>query len=126
MNFVGSDVRDCENSNLPITCFSAGFVPYTLKHIGPFFVRNHSGNDFQVKLFNGNIEHARGLGIERYLTNPLSSTDRELMSAYVRSEFRGRPLDGNFALRVWDEGITIDAIQDVQLYIKYRYWTRFD
>jgi hypothetical protein len=48
------------------------------------------------------------------------------MSAYVRSEFRGRPLDGNFALRVWDEGITIDAIQDVQLYIKYRYWTRFD
>jgi hypothetical protein len=95
--------------------------------LGPLAVRNHTGDDFMVKLFNGNIEHARGLGTERYLTNPLSTTDRELLTPYIRGELNGRPLDGNFVLRVWDEnGVNFNAIEDVQLYLKYRYWTRFD
>jgi hypothetical protein len=126
INFVGTELRDCTDSSLPNTCNAAGFVTYSLKHLGPLFVRNHTGGDFPVKLFNGNIEHARGLGIERYLTNPISSTDRELLTPYMRAEFNGRPLDGNFVLRVWDEGVSFSAIQDVQLYLKYRYWTRFD
>jgi hypothetical protein len=127
VNFVGTELRDCSGSALPSTCNAAGFVTYSLKHLGPLFVRNHTGGDFPIKLFTGNIEHARGLGIERYLTNPISSTDRELLTPYARKEFNGRPLDGNFVLRVWDEGdVNFDAIQDVQLYIKYRYWTRFE
>lgn len=127
VNFVGTELRDCSQSPLPSTCNAAGFVTYSLQHLGPLFVRNHTGGDFPVKLFDGNIEHARGLGLERYLTNPLSSTDRELMDPYVRAEFKGRPLDGNFVLRVWDEnGVNFSAIEDVQLYLKYRYWTRFN
>lgn len=127
VNFVGTEVRDCSDSETPSSCYAAGFIPYSLKHVGPLFVRNYEGADFNVKLFTGNIEHARGLGIERYLTNPLSSTDRELLSPYVRTEFQGRPLDGSFILRVWDEpGVNFDAIADVQLYLKYRYWTRFN
>jgi hypothetical protein len=98
-----------------------------LKHVGPLFVRNHAGADFPVRLFTGNIEHARGLGLERYLTNPLSSTDSELFAPYIRQEFQGRPLDGNFILRVWDEeGVDIRSIADVQFYMRYRYWTRFE
>lgn len=127
VNFVGTGVRDCADSQVPSTCFAAGFVPYSLKHTGPLFVRNHVGADFPVSLFNGNIEHARGLGTERYLTNPLSSADRELLEPYMRREFNGRPLDGNFVLRVWDEeGVDFSAIADVQLFLRYRYWTRFD
>lgn len=83
------------------------------------------GTDFETNLFSGNIEHARGLGIERYLTNPLGSTDRELLAPYLRSELVGRPLDGNFLLRVWDDStVDFENITDVQLYLKYRYWTR--
>jgi hypothetical protein len=127
VNFVGTELRDCSQSPLPSTCNAAGFVTYSLQHLGPLFVRNHTGGDFPVKLFDGKIEHARGLGLERYLTNPLSSADRELMEPYVRSELTGRPLDGNFVLRVWDEnGVNFGAIEDVQLYLKYRYWTRFN
>jgi hypothetical protein len=127
VNFVGTELRDCSDSPLPSTCNAAGFVTYSLQHLGPLFVRNHTGGDFPVKLFDGKIEHARGLGIERYLTNPLSSTDRELLTPYMRAEFTGRPLDGNFVLRVWDEnGVNFSAIEDVQLYLKYRYWTRFN
>lgn len=125
VNFVGGGVRNCEGVEDAEACYASGFVPYSLKHLGPYFVRNHEGGDFDVKLFSGNIEHARGLGIERYLTNPVSSTDRELIAPYVRTEFQGRPLDGSLALRVWDApGVDFNAIEDVQLYIKYRYWTR--
>jgi hypothetical protein len=127
LNFVGSGVRNCEGSNLPSTCYNAGFVPYSLLHNGPFFVRNDSGGDFKAELFDGRIEHARGLALERYLTNPLSSTDRELLGDYMRNELIGRPLDGNFALRVWEEpGVDFESIADVQLVLNYRYWTRFD
>lgn len=127
VNFVGTELRDCSQSPLPSTCNAAGFVTYSLQHLGPLFVRNHTGGDFPVKLFDGKIEHARGLGLERYLTNPLSNTDRELLTPYVRKELTGRPLDGNFVLRVWDEnGVNFSAIEDVQLYLKYRYWTRFN
>jgi hypothetical protein len=127
LNFVGSSVRNCDNETLSSTCYNAGFVPYSLAHDGPFFVRNDSGGDFKAELFDGRIEHARGLALERYLTNPISSTDRELLADYMRTEFAGRPLDGNFALRIWEEpGVDFDAIEDVQLILNYRYWTAFD
>lgn len=127
LNFVGSDVRNCEDSDTPSTCHSGGFVPYSIEHNGPFFVRTHDGRDFRAYVFDGRIEHARGLAAERYLTNPLSSTDRDLLSDYMRPELQGRPLDGNFTVRVWDEpGVNISAIQDIQLVLKYKYWTRFE
>jgi hypothetical protein len=127
VNFVGSNVRNCEDAALPSTCYNAGFVPYSLQHNGPFFVRNRGGDDFQALLFDGRIEHARGLALERYFTSPISSTDRDLMADYMRTEFSGRPLDGSFALRVWDDqGIDFSSIQDVQVILNYRYWTAFD
>jgi hypothetical protein len=126
VNFVGSGIRACAVSDLPSTCHAAGYVPYSLYHNGPFYVRNHQGDDFRAYLFDGAVEHARGLGIERYITNPLSSADRELVTPYFRTEFQGRPLDGNFVIRVWEEpGLNFEAIQDVQVVLNYRYWTRF-
>jgi len=127
LNFVGTSVRNCEDASLPSTCYNAGYVPYTLEHNGPFFVRNRAGDDFEALLFDGRIEHARGLALERYFTSPISSTDRALMTDYMRNEFTGRPLDGNFTLRVWDsEGVDFSSIQDVQLILNYRYWTAFN
>jgi len=127
VNFVGTSVRNCADQDLPSTCYSAGYVPYTLIHNGPYNVRNHAGKDFQAQLFTGRIENARGLALERYITSPLASADRELLTDYTRFELQGRPLDGNFVLRVWDSpGVTFDGIQDVQIVLKYRYWTRFN
>jgi hypothetical protein len=126
INFVGTGIRDCSTSTLPSTCYSAGFVPFTLTHDGPYFVRNHIGKDFKAELFPGRIENARGLSTERYITNPISSADQQLLGEYMRTELQGRPMDGNFVLRVWDaDGLNFDAIQDVQIVLKYRYWTRF-
>ncbi len=126
VNFVGTELRSCD-ANSGLSCFGIGSIPYTFEHHGAFVVRNHRGEDFSASLFDGRIEHARGLATERYLTNPLSSADSELLSPYLRTEFRGRPLDGNYVLRVWNEqGVDFEEIEDIQLYLKYRYWTRFD
>lgn len=127
LNFVGTGTRDCEDSPTPSTCFSGGFIPYSIVHLGPYYVRNYGGEDYQAQLFTGRIEHARGLAAERYLTNPLGSADRELITPYLRSELNGRPLDGTFLIRVWEEeGVRFDGIEDVQLVLGYRYWTRFN
>ena len=72
-------------------------------------------------------EFARGLAAERYITNPISSADQALIGPYLHSELRGRPLTGNFRVRVWDAaGVHFEGIEDVQLVLNYRYWTRFE
>ena len=127
VNFVGTGIRNCDQSETPSACYSGGFVQYSLYHEGPFDVRNHWGEDFEAHLFPGRIERARGLALERYLSNPVSSQDGSLMDQYIRKEFRGRPLDGIFRIRVWEgEGIDFERIEDVQLLLKYHYWTRFN
>jgi hypothetical protein len=124
LNFVGTGLQACNGSSQ--ACYAGGYIPYTIIHEGPYYVRNHLGEDFEALLFTGRIEHARGLGAERYITNPISSTDLSLLQNYMRPEFSGRPLDGTFIIRVWDENnLNFDAIQDVQLVMNYRYWTRF-
>jgi hypothetical protein len=40
---------------------------------------------------------------------------------------RGRPFDGTFVVRVWeDDSSQFFNIEDVQLVVGYRYWTRLD
>jgi len=126
LNFVGSQVLSCEGSSLPSTCYSSGSVSYSLDHDGPFVVRNHRGEEYEAPLFDGSIEHARGLAAERYLTNPVSSADRALLEPYMQTQFRGRPLTGRYRLRVWDrDGFNFANLEDVQVVIRYRHWTRF-
>lgn len=125
LNFVGTGIRDCADA--PEGCYNSGFVQYTLDHTGGFFVRNHFGGWFESHLFNASIEHARGLGAERYVSNPIASTERDLLQDYMRQELQGRPLHGNFRLRVWETpGVNFNAIEDVQIVMNYGYWTRFD
>jgi len=123
VNVVGSGVRDCSQSNA-VSCNGNAFVAYSLDQFPPFIVRDHTGHDVPINLFNGSIESAKALSAERFLTNPLSSADTSLIEPYMRSEFSGRPLDGNYSLRIWDDPtFRFDSVQDVQLLIKYRYWT---
>lgn len=124
LNFVGTGTRSCDGS--VASCFAQSTIPYSISHDGPYYVRNHEGADFEAKLFPGWIEHARGLAAERVITNPVSSADKTLIEGYVRTELRGRPLDGLFTVRVWDEpGVNFKAVEDVQVVLNYGYWTRF-
>ncbi|MBX3248377.1 MAG: hypothetical protein KF901_14455 [Myxococcales bacterium] len=125
LNFVGTGLRDCSDAPLGSTCYANGTIPFSLHHLGPFHVRNHTGDDgYEAPLFDGRIEQARGLAAERYLTNPLSGADRGLIEPFLRRELRGRPLTGRYRIRVWQEpGVRFDRLEDVQIVLNYRYWT---
>jgi hypothetical protein len=127
INVVGTGIKDCSGSKLPTTCQANASVPFSLDHIGPFTVRNHKGEVFSAPLFEGRVEHGRGLAAERYLTNPISSADRALIEPYSHHELSGRPLTGRYRLRIWDaDGVAFPHIEDVQVILDYRYWTRFE
>lgn len=123
VNVVGT--RDCEASETPSTCYSAGTVPFSLTHIGPYTVRNYIGADYEAPLYEGSIDFGRALTAERYFTNPVSSADRALVEPFMRDDFNGRPLGGSFRFRLWESpGFDFSRIEDVQFVIEYRYWNR--
>ena len=127
VNFVGTALRDCEGVASGSVCYANGSIPYSIYHDAGFQVRNHVGNIYSAPLNPGRIETARGLAAERYITNPTSGADSALLSGYMRREMQGRPIAGNYRIRVWDEpGVMFDRIEDVQLIIDYRYWTRLN
>jgi hypothetical protein len=44
-----------------------------------------------------------------------------------KQEFSGRPLDGTYRLKIWDRPALVwSRVEDVQLVLKYRYWSRID
>lgn len=127
INLVGQNVRNCDNSETPSSCYSSGYIPYSLRHSPPYRVRNYFGDTYESRLFVGNVEQAKSLTAERYVTNPPSSTDTQLLGEYMREEFRGRPLEGNYRIRVYDiDGLDWEQLEDVQILMNYRYWTRFE
>jgi len=127
VNVVGVGVKDCSSSSTPSTCYAGNFATYSLRHDGPFRVRNYDGDEYDTSLFAGNLQSSKALLAERYFSNPISTSDRSLISDYWRQGLRGRPLDGNFRLRMYDaDGLNWNAVEDVQLVIRYRYWTRLN
>ncbi|MCA9633578.1 MAG: hypothetical protein KC766_38270 [Myxococcales bacterium] len=125
INLVGTNVKTCEGvSNA--SCFGNGFVEYTLLHSGATKIRNYTGDALPAKMDNAYIEHGKGLATERLITNPPSSADEQQLSNYMKKEFKGRPLQGLYTIRVWDTpGLRWENLEDIQLVWKYHYWSRF-
>jgi len=127
LNVVGTNVKKCENSQFPSNCQTSNFLQYSIRHDGRYKVRNHEGMLRDAPLFTGRIKQGKALLAERYLTNPISSGDRSLASSFSNEQFWGRPLDGNYVLRIYDaDGLDWNAVEDVQLILNYRFWTRLD
>jgi len=130
LNVVGTYARDCEQARAlgytSAVCYANGTVPYSLYHTGDFTVRNHAGDDYDAPLFNGAIEYARALATEDYITNPISSASASRLEPFRKREFSGRPINGTYTLRIWDDpAVDFSSIDDIQIVMNYRYWTRF-
>jgi hypothetical protein len=126
LNFVGTGSRVCSDPARASSCYSSGYIQYSIQHDGPFPVINRSGDaHYEAPIFSARIEQARGLAAERVITNPISPADRALLDEYRRTEFRGRPLSGELRVRIWDTGdVNFGGIEDVQVVLNYRYFTR--
>jgi len=127
VNLVGTGVRDC--SRTPTSgCYGSGYTEYTLEHDG-----THAGVvgwDGRVQFFDfgvAPIEHGKALSAERYITMPIGGADTTLLQqpGIMKPEYRGRPLDGSYRLKIWDSSaLQFNRLDDVQFVLKYRYWSR--
>jgi hypothetical protein len=127
INLVGSNVKDCTlDPGAGTACWQNLFIPYDLSHGGAVSVTDYEEKELEFKIPTGRIHHGKALAAERLLTNPLSSTDSGVLQPYIKSEFRGRPVQGNYTLRIYNvPGLRWANIEDVQIYLKYRYWSAF-
>jgi hypothetical protein len=129
LNVVGTGVRDCEKTPTP-SCFGSGYTEYTLEHdASTAGILDWNGDTRMFNFGLGRVDHGKGLTTERYITMPISSTDLGMLSqpGIEKPELRGRPLDGNYRLRIWDSAsLDWSRIEDIQVVLKYRYWSRID
>jgi hypothetical protein len=125
INVVGTNVRRCEAGSSPETCWASAYLPYTLTQSGSVSVRNHADQTEAFGMPEGRIEHAKALAAEVVLTNPPTTSQQALMQDYIKDELRGRPLNGDYVLRIWQTPeLDWSAVEDIQILLRYRYWTR--
>jgi hypothetical protein len=120
-------VIDCSRSPNP-DCNGNAYVNYTLQHVANRIPLLDYKN--QAKLFDfgtGSVNGAKALTAERLITQPIGSADQGLLGEpqFTKTELGGRPLTGTYRLRIYDQpGLVWEAIDDVQMVINYRYWSR--
>lgn len=126
VNLVGTGVRDCTKTPTP-SCYGSGYLEYTLQHDA--YNAGIVGWDGAAQFFNfggAAIRHGKALAAERYITLPIGSADSGLLftPATEKVELRGRPLDGSYRFRIFDqEALRWERLEDVQFVLKYRYWS---
>ncbi len=125
LNVTGTGVTNC--AGIPQqSCYDNGFIQYTLIHSGDVSIRNWTGASLVGHMDTAFIEHGKALAAERVVTNPPSGSDLGLMSPYMKGEYKGRPFEGLYTLRIYDSpSLRWDRVRDIQLVAKYHYWTRF-
>ena len=125
VNVVGTGVLDCSSTGSP-DCFGSGFLQYALDDDGGNV--GVLGFDGQYRFFDfgtATINHAKAVTAERYITTPVSSADQQLVGQFEAVQFRGRPIDGVYHLKIFDTpALRFDQIQDIQLILNYHYWSR--
>ena len=127
LNLVGTGVYDCSGSNDP-NCYANGYVEYTLEHDAKHAgIMDWAGDIEYFSFGEGVIDHGKALSAERFITMPISANDQGLLSqpGIQHPELSGRPLDGNYRLRIVDSpALHWAQLQDVQLVLSYHYWSR--
>jgi hypothetical protein len=125
VNVVGTGVIDCSSTGSP-DCFGSGYLQYGLTDDGS--TAGVLGFDGQYRVFDfgiATIDHSKAITAERYITTPIGSADQSLIGQFQAVQFRGRPIDGTYQLRIYDTpALRFGQIQDIQLILSYHYWSR--
>jgi hypothetical protein len=125
VNLVGRALFDCERAARPTECYGDGNLQYSMRHEGETVLESWDGDQRFFSFEPGVINRARALADERWLTNPLSSTDSALIAPYTRSEWWGRPLAGTYTLEIQSrDEMDWRNLENVQVLLRYHYWTR--
>ncbi|MBN1772139.1 MAG: hypothetical protein JXB32_12805, partial [Deltaproteobacteria bacterium] len=126
-NVVGTNVRDCTGSDYPAACYSRAVSPFSLVQGGEVSVRNYRGSEVRFSMPSAWIHHGKALAAEVVLTSPITAAGQALLADLYDGEFRGRPVEGSYTLRIHQTAaLDFDAIEDIQLVLYYRYWSASD
>jgi hypothetical protein len=124
VNLVGRALFDCERAARPTECYGDGNLQYSMRHEGETVLESWDGDQRLFAFEPGVIQRARALADERWLTNPLSSTDTALLTPYTRVEWWGRPLAGTYTLEIESRPeMEWRNLENVQVLLRYHYWT---
>lgn len=127
VNLVGVGVRDCSTNPSP-SCYASSVVDFDLRHVAnAVSVEAFDGERRPFDFGTATISHGKALTAERYITFPLSSADDGLIrqSGILKTELFGRPLDGQYTLRIYDSGnLRWGKLEDIQVILRNRYWSR--
>ncbi|MCC6903008.1 MAG: hypothetical protein IT377_28825 [Polyangiaceae bacterium] len=127
VNLVGTGVYDC-TANPSQSCFGSAFIEYTIDHDAfQAGVIDWKGDVQTFNFGSAGINHGKALAAEKYITLPIGSGDQNLLAqpGIEKPEYRGRPLDGSYRLRIWDSPYLMwNRLVDIQLVLTYRYWSR--
>ncbi len=124
LNLVGTNVKQC-NSESSTTCYSNAYVTYSLYHDGSVWIKNHDYQHEHFLMPTSKIHNSKALASEIVLTNPLTSNQQSMIAQYKKSEFRGRPINGKYVLRIYEiDGFNFENLEDVQMLWRYNYWTK--
>ncbi len=125
LNVVGRGVMDCTRARRPAECWGDGSLRYRITQLGEVELEDYDRVHRTFWMTPGVIQGARALADERWLTTPLSATDRGLVEHFRRTEWWGRPLGGTYHVEIVSRPeVDWRHVEDVQLLIEYEYWTR--
>lgn len=129
LNVVGSGVVDCALEPTA-ACYGSAYLEYTFDHsaFDVPVISHFKPKDAQHFNFGmGSINFGKALAAERFITLPIGSADSALLAqpAFEKNEFRGRPLEGTYRLKIKDKpSLKWSQVEDIQIILKYRYWSR--
>ena len=125
LNLVGTGLVDCTGQ--PATCRDTNTVDYTLAHDAyAIQLRGVAGLERFFNFGEAFINDGRALASEIEVETPVTAEYGGLLhqDGVTKTEYMGRPLDGVYRLRIWDRpGLQWGRLKDVQLVLKYRYWS---
>jgi hypothetical protein len=129
LNLVGTGVIDCEDDDR-MSCYGSGYVAYELEHQASNVKVLDNGQDVTCFDFRtGTIRGGKALATERFITLPMSSSDKALIEqpGFLKGELAGRPLDGTYRLRIKETpALRWENLEDIQLVFNYGYWSAVD
>jgi hypothetical protein len=125
VNLVSRFPFACESASRPTECYGDGNIHFSMRHEGATVLENWEGERRFFGFEPGVITRARAVADERWLTNPLSSSDAAAIATYEREEWWGRPLAGSYVLEIESRPeMEWRNLENVQVLLRYHYWTR--
>ncbi len=125
VNVVGTGVKDCKLAADPMACYSQGFIPFNLIHVGPAWVTDYDEIWRLQGVPSGRIEGGKALAAELWLDPLKDGWSTPYVGAVKRSELELRPLGGAYELELAvGPEVQLDRIERIQLLLGSEYWVK--